>query len=52
MQISCLKSYYFFEQRAFEHIFTLQICACLKGNMRVDYVVCALCIVCLGSAVS
>ena len=48
-------SYYFFEQRAFKHIFTfvlMQMCACLKEHMRFDYVFCALCMVCPGSAVS
>jgi len=46
-------SYYFFEQRAFKHIFAfvlMQMCACLKEHMRVDF--CALYIVCLGSTVS
>jgi len=48
-------SYYFFEQRAFKHIFAfvlMQMCACLKEHMRVDYVFCALCMVCPGRAVS
>ena len=46
-------SYYFFEQRAFKHIFAfvlMQMCVCLKEHMRVDF--CALDIVCLGSTVS
>ena len=29
----------------------MQMCAFLKENMRVDYVFCALCMVCPGSAV-
>jgi len=44
---------YFFEQRAFKHIFAfvlLQMCACLKEQMRVNCVFCALCMVCPGSA--
>jgi len=48
-------SYYFFEQRAFKHIFAfvlMQMCACLKEHMRVDYVFCVLCMVFPGSAVS
>ena len=50
-------SYYFFEleQMAFKHIFVfvlMQMCACLKEHMRVEYVFCALCMVCPGSAVS
>ena len=48
-------SYCFFEQRDFEHIFAfvlMQMCACLKEHMRFDYVFCALCMVCPGSAVS
>jgi len=32
---------YFFEQRAFKHIFAF-VCACLKEHMRVDYVFCVL----------
>jgi len=55
MWISCQKSYYFFEQRAFKRIFVfvlMQMCASLKDHMRVDYVFSALCMVCPGSAVS
>jgi len=38
-----------------KHIFAyvlMQMCAFLKEHMRVDYVFCALCMVCPGSAVS
>jgi len=38
-------SYYFFEQRASKHIVAfvlMQMRACLKEHMRVDYVFCAL----------
>ena len=46
-----------FEQRVFKHTFAfalMQMCACLKQHMRKvnDYVFCALCMVCPGSAVS
>jgi len=47
-------SHYFFEQRAFKHIFAfvlMQMCACLKEHMRVDCVFCVLCMHCPGSAV-
>jgi len=49
--------YNFFEQRAFKHIFAfvlMQMCAHFKEHMReaIDYVFCALCMVCPGSAVS
>jgi len=30
----------------------MQMCACLKKHMRVDYVFCALCMVCPGSALT
>jgi len=48
-------SYYFFEQRVFKLIFAfvlMQMCACLKEHIIVNYVFCALCMVFPGSVVS
>jgi len=49
------KSYYFVEQTAFKHTLAfllMQICACWNERMRevIDYVFCALCMVCPGKA--
>ena len=46
---------YFFEQRAFKHIFVfvlMPMCVCMKEHMRIEYVFCALFMVCVGSAIS